>query len=134
MHSSKPDVTSYPALPLPAAPRSDSTWRKTLLDRSLALISPRPANGMQVVMKSWEAVASYVGLHSNICYSSRSGITLHQGISRVALPTQRVATTSEGSNRTCMTLESRFSSRTSKIASCVGGLNLGWYYYIRDGI
>ncbi|MPC99625.1 hypothetical protein E2C01_095052 [Portunus trituberculatus] len=52
MHSSKLDVTSYPALPLPAAPRSDSTWRKTLPDRSLALISPRPANEMQIVMKS----------------------------------------------------------------------------------
>ncbi|MPC69755.1 hypothetical protein E2C01_063987 [Portunus trituberculatus] len=79
-------------------PRSYSTWRKTLLDRSLALISPRPANEMQVLMKPQETVASYVGVHSNICNSSRSGIALHQGISRVALPTKRVATTSEGSN------------------------------------
>ncbi|MPC48262.1 hypothetical protein E2C01_042030 [Portunus trituberculatus] len=44
-------------------------------------------------MKSREAVASYVGLHSNICNLSRSGIALHQGISRVAIPTQRVTTT-----------------------------------------
>ncbi|MPD05993.1 hypothetical protein E2C01_101769 [Portunus trituberculatus] len=115
------NVTNYPALPLPAAPRLDSTWRKTLPDRSLALILPRPANEMQLVMKSREAVASYVDLHSNIlCNSSRSGIALHQGISRVALLTQRVATSSEGSNRLALTLESRFSSRASKIASRVG--------------
>ncbi|MPC41496.1 hypothetical protein E2C01_035089 [Portunus trituberculatus] len=104
-------------LPLARTPRG-------VPDRSLALISPRPANEMQIVMKSREAVASYVGLHSNICNSIRSGIALHQGISRVALPTQRVATKSEGSNRLALTLESHFSSRASKIALCVGGLNL----------